>query len=494
MSRQRWSSRTTFLLAAIGSAVGLGNVWRFPYLAGTYGGGAFLLPYAIAVIVIGVPLLVLEFAIGQQWQCGAIAAYRCLHPWFGGLGLYALLSSFAIVTYYAVVMGWTVLYLLASPGVPWSEDTETYFFQDVLDLSSGIGAPGGIVSPVLAATVLVWVAVYFCVWRGTSSVGAIVQYTVPLPVLLLGVLLLRAATLDGSGQGLQLYLTPQWSAIADPQVWSAACSQVFFSLTLGFGVTIAYASYKNPDDDIVKDTWITAIANSAISLLAGLTVFGVLGYLAAQTETPVAELAASGPGLAFVVFPTALSLMPAPGFFSACFFAMLLTLGIDSAFSLVEAINATLLDTRLRLPLSVLSLLICGAALAIGTLFTTQAGLFFLDLFDHFITNYNLIAVGLIEVLLAGWVYGAERLRHSINAVSDWPLGRWWTIAIRYVIPTSLSALLVAQLHRDLSAPYEDYPAWALGLGWTAAIAPLLVLVGTAIAARRASQRDDLSP
>lgn len=501
MTRQRWSSRTVFILAAVGSAVGLGNVWRFPYLAGKYGGGAFLVPYFIALLLIGVPMLMLEFAIGQKMQQGAIGSFQKLHPRFRGLGIFALISSFIIVTYYAVVMAWSLIYLLTSLRVPWSDNVEGYFFQTVLQISPGVNQIGGINGPILLALLAVWVLIYFCVWQGTKSVGKIVWYSVPLPIVLLVLLLLRAMTLPGFLQGWQLYLTPVWSVLLQPEVWTAAFSQIFFSLTLAFGVMIAYASYKDRDDDIAKDTWMTTLINSSISLFAGFVVFGVLGYMAWQTGAPLEELAASGPGLAFVVFPKALSLMPLPWLFSLLFFLMLLTLGIDSAFSLVEAVNAVFLDGRKHWKVTQLSFWVCLAAFLAGIIYTTRAGLYFLDIVDHFVTNYNLVIVGLLQVILAGWIYGAEKLRRYIDEVSEWRVGKWWNLSIKYLIPAVLAALLATQFSIDLKTPYEGYPSWALGIGWTIALLAalpfvvVLVTSGGASASKQESRQEspDLS-
>ncbi|NEO47882.1 MAG: sodium-dependent transporter [Moorea sp. SIO4A3] len=477
MARQRWASRTVFLLAAVGSAVGLGNVWRFPYLAGKYGGGAFLVPYLIALVLIGVPLLMLEFAVGQKMQRGAIGSFRKLHPNFGSLGLFALMSAFIIVSYYAVVMGWSLIYFLASFGVKWSSDAKSYFFDSVLQISDGVNVLGGINWPILWSLVVVWVLIYFCIWKGTTSVGKVVVYSVPLPIILLGVLLLRAVTLPDFLNGWRLYLTPVWSALVDPEVWTAAFSQIFFTLSLGFGIMVTYASYKNSEDDIAKDTWLTALINSGISLFAGFVVFGILGYMAGVTNTPLAELAASGPGLAFVVFPEALSLMPLPWLFSLLFFVMLLSLGIDSAFSLVEALNATILDKQQQGNVAKVSIGVCLGGFIAGIIYTTRAGLYILDIVDHFVTNYNLMLVAIFQSILVGWVYGVEKLRRYINQVSDWKVGKWWNFSIKYLIPMALVALLATQFSKDIRTPYEGYPAWALGIGWAIVFLPLLIFL-----------------
>ncbi|MDJ0773496.1 MAG: sodium-dependent transporter [Mastigocoleus sp. MO_167.B18] len=477
MARQRWASRTVFLLAAVGSAVGLGNVWRFPYLAGKYGGGAFLIPYLIALIIVGMPMLILEFVVGQKMQQGAIGSFRKLHPYAGGLGIFTMISSLVIVSYYAVVMAWSVIYFVASFGVQWSDNPKNYFNNSVLQISDGVNNLGGINWSILLCLIIVWVLVYFCIWQGTKSVGKVVLYSVPLPVVLLGLLLLRAITLPGFLDGWRVYLNPVWSALVDPEVWTSAFSQIFFTLSLGFGIMITYSSYKQEDDDIARDAWSTAIINSAISLFAGFVVFGILGYMASQTNTPLKELAASGPGLAFVVFPEALSLMPLPWLFSILFFVMLLSLGIDSAFSIVEVLNGAILDKHKHLKPSVVSFWVCIAGFIAGIIYTTRAGLYFLDITDHFLTNYNLILAAIFQVILAGWIYGVERLRRHINQVSDWQVGKWWNVSIKYVIPVILTCLLATQFSKDINTPYGGYPGWALGIGWAIVLIPLVLFI-----------------
>lgn len=478
MSRQRWASRATFVMAAVGSAVGLGNVWRFPYLAGRYGGGAFLIPYLIALFLVGVPLLMLEIAVGQKMQQSAIGSYRKLHPAFSGLGILASLSAFVVVSYYAVVMAWCLMYFLNSfSGKGLVGGAREHFFQNVLQVSDSVAHLGGINGSVLAALIAVWIAIYFCVWKGTRSVEKVIVLSVPLPVILLAVLLVRAITLPGFLDGWILYLNPVWSALLDPTVWNSAFAQIFYSFSLAFGTMIAYGSYKSDRDDVSQSAWTTAWLDVSISLFAGFVVFAILGYMASQTQTPLTELAASGPGLAFVVFPEALSLMPLPGLFSALFFLMLLSLGIDSAFSLVETVNAAFLDKVGHSQTVKVSFWVCVAGLIGGILYTTRAGLYFLDIADHFVTSYNSMIVGISQAILVGWLYGAERMRRYINEVSDRPVGKWWNFSIKFVTPAVLFALLATQFAVDTRTPYEGYPAWALAMGWAIALIPTLFFV-----------------
>lgn len=474
--RARWSSNLIFIFAAVGSAVGLGNVWRFPYLAGKYGGGAFLIPYLIMLFILGIPLLIMEVAIGQKMQLGAVGSFKKIHHKLTGVGLASVLCGFVVVSYYVVVMAWSLLYFFYSFTLQWGNDTKEFFFTDVLHLSSGAGDIGHIVIPIIFALVVVWALVYFSVWKGVKSVGKVVVITMPLPIVLLLILLVRGITLPGALPGIIYYLKPDFSVLLDLEVWSAAMSQIFFTLSLSFGIMIAYASFQHRSSDITKSALIISLTNSGISILAGFTVFSTLGYMAAQSGTPISELAQSGPSLAFIVFPQALSLMPLAPLFAGLFFLMLITLAIDSAFSLVEAVATVIHDNYPKIRKEDISFYVCVLGFITGIIFTTFAGLYYLDITDHFITSYGLVIAGLLEVSAVAYFYGTDKLRNYINEVSDIKIGRWWNIAINFVIPVFLIILLVTGLYRDIRQPYGGYPQWALFcFGWLVLILVFLV-------------------
>ncbi len=474
MARDRWPTRLTFLFAAITSAIGLGNVWRFPYLAYKYGGGAFLLPYLIALIVVGIPLLILEFALGQKIQKGAVDAFASIRRRLSGIGWFALFTAFIITSYYTVVMGWTLIYFFTSVGTQWAADSESYFFGSVLQLSGSINAAGQLVPAVLLALVVSWILIYFSVWKGTKSVSKVINWTVPIAAILFIVILIRAVTLSGSAAGLSYYLKPNFGALLDTEVWIAAISQIFFSLSLGFGVLIAYSSFNDKKEDIAKNAVIVGVSDSVFSILAGFIVFGTLGFMSSAQGVPIDEVVASGPGLAFVVFPQALSLMPYAALFGLIFFLILAVIAYDSAFSLVEAINTTITD-KIKVKREAVALIVCTLGFFGGLLFATNAGLYFLDVIDHFVNNYNLVVVGILECIAVGWILGAEKLRNYVNQVSDIKIGKWWSAAIKYVIPIALAVIVFLQLKKELAAPYEGYPMWAIYLGWSAMVIPFIV-------------------
>jgi len=479
IAEDRWQKRSSFVLAAIGSAVGLGNVWRFPYICYQNGGGAFLIPYFVALFTTGIPLMILEFGLGHMMQGSAPKSFCQVEKRAEWVGWWAILVGFFITTYYAVIMSWCFSYLVHSLKLSWGNSAETFFKQGFLHLSSGPVTIGGIRWPILLGLLLTWVCIYLCISKGTKSVGKVVLVTVPLPMLLLAVLVVRGLTLPGALEGLRFYLTPNFSALKDPKVWLAAYSQIFFSLSLGFGVLIAYASYLPRRSDIVNNAFITSLANCGTSFFAGFAVFSTLGYLAQATNAGVGDVVSGGLGLAFVTYPTVISLLPfAASIFGVLFFLMLLTLGIDSAFSLIEAVVAGGMD-RWGLNRKRANLLFCSVAFLLGIIFTTRGGFWWLDIVDHFLNNFGLVPVCLAECLVIGYLFGPSKLRSYANRNSDFSIAGWWDILIRFVSPLILLVLLGNVIWEGIRTRYGGYPGWVLGIGGWGVIGLVIVLAIT---------------
>jgi NSS family neurotransmitter:Na+ symporter len=456
-----------FVFAAIGSAIGLGNIWRFPYLVGKYGGGAFLLPFLLALFLVGLPLIIMEFALGQKMQKGAVGSLEKIDKRFSGIGLGAILTSFGVSCYYAVIMGWCIIYIYYSLNLGWGDDPKAFFYDNVLLANENAGAIEGFSPAVLLGLLISWILVYFCLWKGVKSVSAVIQVTIPLPVLLLLILLVRTLFLPGALDGIRFYLTPNIAALFDLDVWMAAITQVFFSLTLGFGVMISYASYQEKHSDIVKNALITCLADAVFSLIAGFVVFTTLGHMSHTSGESIEQLASEGPSLAFVVFPKALNLIPGAMFFSLIFFIMLVSLAIDSLFSLVEAIASVFEDIFPKVSKKLIVFITCLVGFIGGLVFASTAGIYYLDITDHFITNFGLVFMGLLQAICIGWFYGAEKLRLYINEVSELRIGKWWNYTIKYFIPLSLSVFLWQSFIGDILQPYGNYPNWILwAYGW----------------------------
>jgi neurotransmitter:Na+ symporter, NSS family len=461
--RQHWPSKWIFILAAIGSAAGLGNIWRFPFLAFEHGGAAFILVLVGANIIIGIPLLIMEVGLGQMMQRAAPDAFKNIRRGFRYVGWLAIIFGMMVLFYYMAVMGWAVDYLASAFTLAWEDDTSTFFFRDILSLSDGPGEVGGISWPVLSGLLLAWSLVYFSVWKGIKSVSSVVKWTATLPFAILAVLIVRALTLEGAEDGLRLFFVPDWTKLADPQLWIAAFSQVFFSLSLAFGIMIAYGSFNPERTEITKSAIYITLGNFLVSLMSGLVVFGTLGYMAMQESVAVTEVVVGGPSLVFVVFPKAISLLPALNSLVAIlFFGMLLTLAIDSAFSLLEAFSAAFRDRYTRVSTKKIAFIITLVGIIGGLAFTTHAGIYYLDIVDHFVVNYGLVIVGILEAVIVGWLWKGDKLKRFVNERSSIKIGASWSFALKVIIPVFLTVLLAINIYNEFNTPYEGYPTWAL--------------------------------
>jgi NSS family neurotransmitter:Na+ symporter len=456
-------------MAAVGSAVGLGNVWRFPATAYANGGGAFFIPYIVALITTGIPLMILEYGVGQMFQGSAPKALGRVNKTFEWVGWFALGTASIISFYYAAVMAWSWHFLVASfryafaDALPWAGGPETYFNQNVLNVADSGREIWHLQWPLVLGLALTWGLVFLIIHRGVRRVGRIVLITVPLPVVLLLILAVRGITLEGAGDGIEYYLKPDFAKLSDPQVWLAAYGQIFFSLSLGFGIMIAYASYNRRRGDITNNAFITSLANCATSFFAGFAVFSVLGFLAFKEGKPVEDVVQAGSGLAFVTYPTAISKLRElgdfwPPFVAILFFLTLLSLGIDSLFSLVEAAVAGLHDKFPWLSRNLLTTGMCVAGFLSGLLFVTRGGGAWIDVFNRWCNDYGLAFVGLMECLAIGYFFRTGRLRAFINSVSEIHLGGWWELCIRLVTPLVLIVLLGHQiLTRELTGAARDW-------------------------------------
>ncbi len=474
--RESWGTRGGFVLAAVGSAVGLGNLWGFPYKLYSYGGGAFLIPYILALVVVGIPVMILEFSIGHYTQRAAPDAFKRGHKRFELVGWWGIVLAFVIVIYYPVILAYCFSFLWYSivgifngGELPWAGtgikgvENAKQFFNDTylgkIDIEEARFYLGSIRSNILLPLVITWVAMYFCIFKGVRLVGKIVWLTVPLPWLMLLILAVRGLTLEGSMQGLAFYLDPVWSELAKPITWRYAFGQVFFSLSLAYGIMITYASFLHRKSDLNNNAAIISIADFATSFVAGLAVFATLGGMAFVTQqegnaVTVETVAESGPSLAFVAFPYALAQLPYSAWFSFIFFFALVTLGLDSAFSMTESILASIVD-KTGWRRSIVLPLLTVVGFTFGLLFVTKAGFNWLGTIDGFVNGtWGIAFMGLLECIVLGWLWRVSTLRRHANSRSDWRLGRWWDYLIRLVIPILLGTLFFWQFFDDISGGY----------------------------------------
>ncbi|MDP3969591.1 MAG: sodium-dependent transporter [Nocardioides sp.] len=483
-SRGHFTSRRVFILAAIGSAVGLGNIWRFPYVAYENGGGAFLIPYLVALLVAGLPFLLLDYGIGHRYRGSAPLSFRRL----GGataetLGWWQVGICAVIAIYYAVIIAWAVRYTFFSIDESWGSAPDEFLFGDFLQVAEpGIGLDfvGGVFWPLL----LVWLAVIAVMVAGVQrGIGALAAVFIPLLVVAFLALVIRSLFLPGALDGLDALFAPNWGALTNAGVWAAAFGQIFFSLSIGFGIMITYASYVGRKTDMTGSGLVVGLANSSFELLAGIGVFAALGFMAQASGVAIDEVATEGLGLAFIAFPAIISEAPAGALIGVLFFGSLVVAGLTSLISVIEVVISAVRD-KLDLSRTTASLVVgVPAATASLLLFATTTGVPLLDTADHFINRFGILLVAVVSMLAVTWVYrDLDHLRDHLNRTGSVPLGSWWLALVGVVTPAALVYVLIEELRGVLAEPYEGYPAWLInGVGWGSAA---LVLVLAIVLAR----------
>lgn len=299
-ARPNWDNPVQFVLACVSYAVGLGNVWRFPYLCQMHGGGGFLIPYLIMLFLEGVPLFYLELAIGQKMRLGSIGAWTAINPYLGGVGLASVVTSLYLCLYYNIINAWSFWYLFHSfqSILPWANcpinsnrtgpveeceratPTQYFFYRETLNISSSIEENGGIHRGQALCLVLAWVITYLFIVRGVKSTGKVVYFTATFPYMVLFVYLIRGITLHGAVSGVKYMFTPKMEQLANPTTWINAATQIFFSLGLGFGSLIAFSSYNQYNNNFERQAIIVSLINSGTSIFASIVTFSIYGFKA----------------------------------------------------------------------------------------------------------------------------------------------------------------------------------------------------------------------
>lgn len=470
MNRDQWNSQWGFILAAMGSAIGLGNIWRFSYMVYEHGGGAFLLPYLTALITAGIPLIILEFAIGHERSGSAPMAFARINKKWEWMGWWSVIFvMFGIVLYYSVIISWCLNYLRFSVDLAWGDDPNSFFFKEFLQLSGSPFEIGSIRIPVLTSLSVIWFINWIIVFRGIKG-GIEVANKIFMPLLfaLTCFLVVWALNLKGSSNGIYAYIRPDFSKILNVKVWIDAYSQIFFTLSLGFGIMVAYASYLPSKTDITRNALITTVLNSGFSLMAGFGVFAVLGFMATSQNQEIQDVVSQSIGLAFVAYPKALSLMPYGQVFGVLFFLSLVMAGLSSSVSIIEAFTAAMMD-KFNFKRRPFVTMLCLLGFVGSLIFTTKAGLLWLDIIDHMLTHYGLVIVGIGQCVLAAWISDAEYFRRHLNRISSVNLPFLWNFSIKFFIPLVLGSIMLTDIFHEFQESYGGYSLKAIvliGVNW----------------------------
>ncbi|XP_067417836.1 sodium- and chloride-dependent transporter XTRP3 isoform X2 [Emydura macquarii macquarii] len=499
-SRPLWDNPLQFVFACISYAVGLGNVWRFPYLCQMYGGGGFLIPYIIMLIVEGMPLLYLELAVGQHMRQGSIGAWKMISPYLSGVGIASVVVSFFLSMYYNVINAWAFWYLFHSfqDPLPWAScplnsnhtgydeecakttSTQYFWYRKTLNISSSIEENGNIQWEQAVCLILAWLVVYLCILRGTESTGKLEQ-------------------------------------LANPKAWINAATQIFFSLGLGFGSLIAFASYNEPNNNCERHAMIVSLINSTTSIFASIVTFSIYGfkatfnyenclnkvilmltnvfdleegsltadnldsmkdYLTTTYPNEYAELlpqikncsledeldtAVQGTGLAFIVYSEAIKNMEVSQLYSVLYFIMLLTLGIGSMLGNTAAILTPLTDSKFlssHLPREVISGIVCFINCIVGLVFTIEAGNYWFDIFNDYAATLSLLLIVLVETIAVCYVYGLRRFEKDLHLMIGHKPNWYWKIMWAFASPVLIISLFIFYLTDYIRSGTLQYQAW----------------------------------
>nr|XP_040147414.1 sodium- and chloride-dependent taurine transporter [Ictidomys tridecemlineatus] len=460
--REKWASKIDFVLSVAGGFVGLGNVWRFPYLCYKNGGGAFLIPYFIFLFGSGLPVFFLEVIIGQYTSEGGITCWEKICPLFSG--------------------EWGVPVLAGALLAP---------RRNVLSLSSGIDEPGTLKWDLALCLLLVWLVCFFCIWKGVRSTGKVVYFTATFPFAMLLVLLVRGLTLPGAGEGIKFYLYPDITRLEDPQVWIDAGTQIFFSYAICLGAMTSLGSYNKYKYNSYRDCMLLGCLNSGTSFVSGFAIFSILGFMAQEQGVDIADVAESGPGLAFIAYPKAVTMMPLPTFWSILFFIMLLLLGLDSQFVEVEGQITSLVDLypsflRKGYRREIFIAIVCGISYLLGLTMVTEGGMYVFQLFDYYAASgVCLLWVAFFECVVIAWIFGGDNFYDGIEDMIGYRPGPWMKYSWTVITPVLCVGCFVFSLAKYVPLTYNKvyvYPNWAIGFGWGLALSsmmciPLVILI-----------------
>uniref|UniRef100_A0A7M4EN55 Solute carrier family 6 member 20 n=1 Tax=Crocodylus porosus TaxID=8502 RepID=A0A7M4EN55_CROPO len=499
--------------------------------------GGFLIPYLIMLIVEGMPLLFLELAVGQHMRQGSIGAWKTISPYLSGVGVASVVVSFFLSMYYNVINAWAFWYLFHSfqNPLPWAacplnsnhtayieecekaSSTQYFWYRKTLNISPSIEENGSIQWEQAVCLILAWLTVYLCILRGTESTGKVVYLTASLPYLVLLIYLIKALTLHGAVNGLVYMFTPKLEQLANPKAWINAATQIFFSLGLGFGSLIAFASYNEPNNNCERHAIIVSLINSTTSVFASIVTFSIYGFKATfnyenclnkvillltnafdleegfltadnlnhmkeqlmanypneyvkllpqiKNCSLEAELdtAVQGTGLAFIVYSEAIKNMEVSQLYSVLYFFMLLMLGIGSMLGNTAAILTPLTDSKFlstHLPKEVISGIVCFINCIVGLTFTMKAGNYWFDIFNDYAATLSLLLIVLVETIAVCYVYGLRRFEKDLHLMIGHKPSWYWKIMWAFASPLLIISLFIFYITDYILTGTLQYQAW----------------------------------
>ncbi|WP_303248048.1 sodium-dependent transporter [uncultured Methanobrevibacter sp.] len=448
----QWNSNFSFLMAMIGSAVGLGNIWRYPYVLYSHGGGSFMIPYIVAIVLLGFSGVLLEYAVGYKFKTSLLEIYGKIKTKFRVIAWFTLLIVFLILSYYVCIVGWDLIYLVLSFFKGWGADPNNYFVTSVLHDNPTFGGMLEIVPIVFISCLIVWFVIWLISHRNINDgVSKFSNVAVPLLFVLIVIIVGFSLTLPGASIGYTAMFTPDWNALLDANIWLAAFGQVIFSLSIGMAIAITYSSYLGKKTNLTKNAGIVVASNSGFEVFNAIGVFSILGFMALSTGVGFDGLVTEGTGLAFVAFPEVFNVMGGAAYIiGPLFFFCILIAGITSAIALAESVTSSLI-TEFDLTRKKAVTILCIIGFCVTAIFTTGAGSTVLGIFDRILNNFALILAIVFECIIFAWFYKIDDLIEVLNRNTSIKIGSLWKYLIKFILPIVLLVLWVTGLVSTLS-------------------------------------------
>lgn len=451
--KSEWNSNITFILAMIGSAVGLGNIWRFPNVLYSNGGGSFMIPYLVSLFLLGISFVLVEYAVGYKFKTSLSKILYTVHNKLEPVAWFVLLIVFLITTYYVCVVGWDLIYVVLSFTKAWGTNPDIFFSQSVLQSSDDIRGIFTIVPAVLASIIVIWFATWAIIRTNLNDgIGRVSKVLLPLLCIIVVVIVAFSLTLPGAASGYTQIFSPDWSALGNLNVWLAAFGQIVFSLSLGMAIALTYASYLPEGSKLVDNALVVAFSNSGFEVFNSIGIFSILGFMAMTSRIPFNELVTEGTGLAFVVFPQVFNVMgSAAQVIGPLFFLCILFAGITSIIALLEGVCYSISE-KFNYSRKKSATIVCIIGVLISSIFATGAGSLILGVFDAFLNNFALLFAVLLECIIFGWIYDFDELINTLNENSRVKVGKTWKAVIKCILPICILSLWIQGIYSTLSA------------------------------------------
>lgn len=445
--RTQWDSRISFLFAMIGVAVGVGNIWRFSYVLYTNGGGSFFIPYIFAVLILGIPFLIMEYGLGFSFKTSFTEIMKKINPKFEFIAWVLVIFTFIVTIYYMVILSWDLVYLISSFTFEWGTDS-AYYFVNAVGGSSNLANANYFLIPTSIGVLVTWFILWFISNKDVDKgIGKASKIFIPLLFIIMGIIIVYAFTLPGASLGINTLLNPKWEMLWDVNIWLAAFGQIIFSLSVGETLALTYASYLPENSKLVDNVIFVVFSNSAFEVCTAFGVYAILGYMSFTSGTPMIELITEGTSLIFVVFPRIFNVMGLMGHVLApMLFLSILFAGITSALGLFEPMLSSTYDKfgwSRRKTTTVLCIIGCLLSLTL----TTGISSYLIGIIDTFVNKFGVLLLIPIQAIIFGWIYGLDNIIPVLNEHSTIKVGTLWKAIIKYIAPICLFGLWIVGIY-----------------------------------------------